>query len=139
MNTPEDHIEKESMTEKTNSPLYGLLSVIAVCLVMILGVATDAIKTAMIVDLVKGFGVPGIVFVLWYFSTRSNNQTLQQYRQDMQRMERMYRNNVHLVEGYTSLSSDLKDIVIMNTQAMTRAYDSMARKRKTDLKESKNE
>jgi hypothetical protein len=71
--------------------------------------------------------------VLWYFSTRSNNQTLQQYRQDMQRMERMYRNNVHLVEGYVSLSSDLKDIVIMNTQAMTRAYDSMARKRKTDL------
>lgn len=137
MNTPEDHIEKEPMTEKTNSPLYGLLSVIAVCLVMILGVATDAIKTAMIVDLVKGFGVPGIVFVLWYFSTRSNNQTLQQYRQDMQRMERMYRNNVHLVEGYASLSSDLKDIVIMNTQTMTRAYDSMSRKRKTDLKGTK--
>jgi hypothetical protein len=136
MNTPEDPIEKKPMTEKTNSPLYGLLSIIAVCLVMILGVATDAIKTAMIVDLVKGFGVPGIVFVLWYFSTRSNNQTLQQYRQDMQRMERMYRNNVHLVEGYVSLSSDLKDIVIMNTQAMTRAYDSMARKRKTDLKGS---
>jgi UPF0716 family protein affecting phage T7 exclusion len=133
MDTPEDNIK---MTEKTNGPLYGLLSIIAVSLLMIVGLATDAIRMNMIIDLVKGFGVPGIVFVLWYFSTRSNNQTLQQYRQDMQRIERMYRNNVHLVEDYSLLAGDLKDIIIMNTQAVTRACDNMGRKRKTDMEGS---
>lgn len=35
----------------------------------------------------------------------------------------MYKNNVALVEDYSRLAKDLHDVVIMNTQAMTRLVD----------------
>lgn len=36
---------------------------------------------------------------------------------------RMYENNVKLVEDYEALSKDLKEIIIMNTQAVTKLND----------------
>jgi len=38
---------------------------------------------------------------------------------------KMYESNVRLVEGYESISVDLREVVIMNTQAMTRACDAI--------------
>jgi len=35
----------------------------------------------------------------------------------------MYEKNVKLVENYSTLARDLKEIIIMNTQAMTRLCD----------------
>lgn len=37
----------------------------------------------------------------------------------------MYKNNFKLVEDYAHLATDLHDVVIMNTQAMTRLVDSI--------------
>ena len=37
----------------------------------------------------------------------------------------MYENNVKLVEDYSKLAKDLHDVVIMNTQAMTRLIDNI--------------
>lgn len=37
----------------------------------------------------------------------------------------MYENNVNLVEDYSKLAKDLHDVVIMNTQAMTRLIDNI--------------
>lgn len=37
----------------------------------------------------------------------------------------MYKNNFKLVEDYAKLATDLHDVVIMNTQTMTRLVDSI--------------
>ena len=37
----------------------------------------------------------------------------------------MYKNNFSLVEDYSKLATDLHDVVIMNTQTMTRLVDSI--------------
>ena len=38
---------------------------------------------------------------------------------------RMYESNVRLVEGYEEVAKDLREVVIMNTQAMTKACDAI--------------
>lgn len=43
-----------------------------------------------------------------------------------ERVVRMYENNITLVKDYNSLANDLHDVVVMNTQAMTRLIDSIA-------------
>jgi hypothetical protein len=74
-------------------------------------------------ELVKSFGVPGMVFVIWYFSERSHERTLAKYREDMIEQRRMYENNVQLVKNYEGLAKDLKDIVLMNVSGLTRVED----------------
>lgn len=39
----------------------------------------------------------------------------------------MYEHNVLLVKDYASLASDLKDIIVMNTQTLTRVCDDVNR------------
>lgn len=43
-----------------------------------------------------------------------------------ERVVRMYEDNITLVKNYNSLANDLHDVVVMNTQAMTRMIDSIA-------------
>ena len=42
-----------------------------------------------------------------------------------ERVVKMYEDNVILVEDYSKLATDLHDVVIMNTQAMTRLLESI--------------
>lgn len=72
-------------------------------------------------------GPGGIVLVLWYLSDRAHERTLRQYREDMLEQRRMYENNVELVRGYSDLAKDLKDVVILNTQVVTRLCDDINR------------
>jgi len=53
-------------------------------------------------------------FLLVYLQTRR-----------FEKVVSMYENNVKLVEDYSKLATDLHDVVIMNTQAMTRLVDSI--------------
>ncbi len=87
-----------------------------------------------VLELVQGFGLPGIVFVIWYFSMRSHEKTLNAYREDMSRVlgeykqdvravQQMYENNIVLVKNYERLSSDLKDVVTLNTQMFQKLCD----------------
>jgi len=43
-----------------------------------------------------------------------------------ERVVRMYEDNVSLVHDYSKLATDLHDVVVMNTQAMTRLIDSIS-------------
>jgi hypothetical protein len=43
-----------------------------------------------------------------------------------ERVVRMYESNIILVKDYNSLADDLHDVVVMNTQAMTRLIDSIS-------------
>lgn len=100
---------------------------------MIEGVSLDGI-----VKLISNFGIPGLVLVLWYLSDKSHELTLKQYREDILEQRRtyeeglkevreMYERNVMLVKDYASLARDLRDIVVMNTQTLTRVGDDINR------------
>lgn len=98
----------------------------------------DPLSTDLAVKLVSSFGIPGIIFVVWYFSERSHEKTLQSYREDTLRQQkvfqdglaevrRMYEDNVELVKVYSSLASDQKDVLIMNAQGFTKLSDQIDR------------
>lgn len=98
-----------------------------------LGISLDGI-----VKLISNFGIPGLVLVLWYLSDKSHDLTLKHYREDILEQRRtyedglkevreMYERNVMLVKDYASLARDLRDIVVMNTQTMTRVCDDVNR------------
>jgi len=83
----------------------------------------DAAATTPFIDIItnfSSFGITGILAVLCWGSIKDNQKTLAVYRQDMMEWRRMYENNVELVKRYSSLAEDLKEVVIMNTQAFTR-------------------
>ena len=45
------------------------------------------------------------------------------YRRRFEQVVRMYESNVRLVEKYECLAADLKDVVMMNTEASTHLVD----------------
>ena len=71
----------------------------------------------------KEFGLVGLVIVLWWLDSKKIYKILHRYDADMAETRRMYESNVTLVKDYHSLAKDLKDVVIMNTQAMTGLID----------------
>lgn len=90
----------------------------------------------LIISIVSNFGVPGIIFVIWWFSSKDQEKIIRQYRDDTKRMQetaasalaemrKLYDNNVDLVRRYIDLSGDLKEVVIMNTQAWQRCHDAI--------------
>lgn len=96
----------------------------------------DTINLASLFGLFKIFGIPGLVITLWWLDARSRRRReeehtkevrdiLAQYQADMQEIRRMYESNVKLVQGYEGLAHDLKDVVIMNTQAMQKISDNV--------------
>lgn len=87
-----------------------------------------------VLEAVKAFGVPGIVFILWYFSTKSNEITLRAYRDDFHQamakhsqeiaeIRQMYENNFKLVQDYACLATELRNTVVLNTQCWQKALD----------------
>ena len=42
----------------------------------------DGLSFKALVDLVSGFGIPGIFFIVWYFSEKSHEKTIAAYRED---------------------------------------------------------
>ncbi len=94
----------------------------------------DQIAFELALKLASSFGIPGIIFVVWYFSERSHEKTLLAYREDTLRqhnafqeglveVRRMYEDNVELVKAYADLASDQKDMLIMNAQGFAKLSD----------------
>lgn len=70
-------------------------------------------------ELAKNYGLIGLVIVLWWFDSKRFTKILTQYKADMAEQRRMYESNVSLVKDYYSVASDLKDLVVVNTQIIT--------------------
>lgn len=98
----------------------------------------DGLSLDAILKLISNFGIPGLVMVLWYLTNKANERTLKQYREDvivlrntyedgLKEVQQKYENNVLLVRGYESLARDLREIVVMNTQILTRVCDDVNR------------
>lgn len=76
-----------------------------------------------LLDVLQKFGPFGIVLVMWWFDMRAIRKVLDCYKTDMAEIRRMYESNVKLVQAYEGMAKDLKDVIIMNTQAFTRLDD----------------
>jgi hypothetical protein len=92
-----------------------------------------------ILAIIKEFGIPGLILLLWYLTMKSTNAALDAYRddtnkilgaykEDVQAMRQMYENNIMLVKSYQALCGDLKDIVILNSKGFQALDDSIKRK-----------
>ena len=71
-------------------------------------------------EVFKNFGLIGLIIVLWWIDQKKVYKILEKYKTDMAEQRRMYESNVSLVKDYHSVASDLRDVVIINTQAMTK-------------------
>jgi len=76
-----------------------------------------------LIEILQNFGPFGIVVIMWWHDMKQVRKILDCYKKDMAEMRQMYKNNVHLVENYEKVATDLQDVVIMNTQAMTKICD----------------
>jgi len=96
-----------------------------------------------IVAILQVLGLPGLIFIIWYFdskrfarqdSVRKSEQQviLDQYRQDVTEIKRLYESNVRLVDDCTrafcrldSIYSQTIDVIALNTQAQTKLVESI--------------
>ena len=88
----------------------------------------DGASATSLIDIVSNFssfGITGVLAVLCWTSIKDNQKTLAVYRQDMAEWRRMYENNVELVKKSNNIAEDLKEIIIMNTQAFTRLEETI--------------
>lgn len=70
-------------------------------------------------DVMKHFGPYGLLLVIWWLDSRRFDKTMIEHRRYMDEIRSMYESNVKLVENYESVSGDLKDLVVLNTQSNT--------------------
>lgn len=85
----------------------------------------DGLNLAWLTGILKEFGIPGLIVVMWWVDSKILRRILDRYKGDMEEQRQMYKSNVKLVESYDRLAGDLKDVVIMNTQVMTKLVDSI--------------
>jgi len=94
----------------------------------------SAITFGTMASVLKAYGPFGLLVVIWFFDIRFMRRLIDRYREDtskimqqhkeyMEELRTMYENNVKLVEGYEDVANDLKEVVIMNTRAMTKVCD----------------
>ena len=87
-----------------------------------------------IIKSILDLGPIGLVLILGFFAQREIEKKttkyesqitviLAQYQKDMLEQRKMYEDNVELVKQYQSLAGDLKDIIVMNTTALTRLVE----------------
>ena len=85
----------------------------------------EGITLSVIVEIFKAFGFAGLVTIIWWIDAKNIRKVLDCYREDTQAAVRRYEDNVRLVTHYEALAKDLKDVVMMNTQAMTQNYQAI--------------
>lgn len=100
----------------------------------------DAISLPFATLAMNLLGLPGLIFVIWFFDQkrltkqredderrfqefRSDqkaylDQVLKQYHGDMQEQRRMYENNTELVRSYNRLADDLMGVITLSTQTL---------------------
>jgi hypothetical protein len=78
-----------------------------------------------VLKIIGDFGVLGLVIFMWWADNKRIYEVLNLYKSDMAEQREMYRANASLCRDFSSVAADLRDIVTMNIQAMTRVDDSI--------------
>ncbi|MBW2599560.1 MAG: hypothetical protein JRC60_05670 [Deltaproteobacteria bacterium] len=95
------------------------------------------------VAILQILGLPGLIFIIWYFDNKRFQRqeesrkaemqiTLDQYRQDVSEIKRLYESNSRLVEDCTKafcrldgIYTQVIDVVSLNTQTQTELVESI--------------
>lgn len=85
----------------------------------------DGFTFGSLLQLVKAFGLPGMVFIIWYAGERRNEKVLAAYREDTQAVAQMYKDNVELVKSYEVLSEGLHDLLVLTTRTTQQMLDAV--------------
>jgi ABC-type transport system involved in cytochrome bd biosynthesis fused ATPase/permease subunit len=101
----------------------------------------DAISIPFATLVVNVLGLPGLIFVIWHFDAKRFAaqreeykdhiaQILDQYKDDVTGIKKLYENNVDLCRNYEhatkqweKLDGDLAGIITLNTQILTRLVE----------------
>jgi hypothetical protein len=89
----------------------------------------EAIGGVTLLKTLSEFGTIGLILFLWWYDQRCIRQILAQYKQDMDEQRKMYESNVSLCRSFADLSGDLKSIIVLNTQTLTRMCDRLEKNR----------
>ncbi len=99
----------------------------------------DAAAVMDIVNILKAFGPGGLILIMcgpyglilfmWWKDGRRYSDLLRQYKKDVDAAIIRYDNNILLVEKYDKLAGDLKEIIMLNTEAVTRQNEALNQKR----------
>lgn len=79
-----------------------------------------AITFGVLGQVLQAYGPFGIIVVVWYFDRRDFARQIQKQERYMTEIRQMYENNVELVKSYRNIAGDLKDIIVMNTEIITK-------------------
>ena len=98
----------------------------------------ETISLQTVIGVLSQFGWGGIITLIWWYDAKRLREQqarhkddvtkiFAKYEHDMDELRRMYEANVELVRKYENVAGDLKDVVMMNTQAITRLVDYIQR------------
>lgn len=90
----------------------------------------DSFSLGAVFKVLGEFGPVGLVILMWYFSDKRLGTLIETHRieitdvqrqahADMEEMREMYKSNASLCRDFSSVASDLRDIVIMNIEKIT--------------------
>ena len=85
----------------------------------------EALATSALFDLAKNFGVGGLMLLYAWMQNQQTTKLLARYHADMEEQRQMFVQSYALVKKFAHLATDLKDVVIMNTQANTGLKDTI--------------
>ena len=71
---------------------------------------------AAVVEIVKVLGLPGIIFVIWWF----DHKKIQCYEKTMNKYHGLCKDYKDLSEKYCKQSQDAMDTIVLNAQTLTR-------------------
>ena len=75
---------------------------------------------ASVLKIAGDLGLVALVIYMWWSDNKRVWETLDQYKKDMMEQREMYRANASLCRDFASIATDLRDIVTLNIQTMTR-------------------
>jgi hypothetical protein len=83
----------------------------------------DSFSLTAVLKILSDFGMVGLVIFMWWSDNKRMWATLARYEKDMQEQREMYKSNVSLCRDFAGIATDLRDIVSLNIQTMTRVDD----------------
>lgn len=77
------------------------------------------------IELIRILGLPGMIFVIWYFDRKQMDKMIDKYKKDMIKSASLIKKTQELGKGYAQIAGDLKDVMMLTTQAMTKVGDAI--------------
>jgi len=114
----------------------------------------DSFSLGTILKILGDFGIVGLVIFMWWADNKRIWEAIEKhaadmkiimdrYQRDMDEQREMYRSNASLCRDFSEIAKDLRDIVTLNIQTMTRVDDGVRENQfcpmvRIDLKKAQN-